>query len=116
MNTEKAIIDHVRGLEKAKAAASVIAALGTTTALAALVAASASLGSSAISEGDVYSDSAVNAGIDALAVAVETDLDLKADNADVETLRTEVEARLDAIEAKVDAILVATKATGSIKS
>lgn len=88
-----------------------------TTPLTALVPAASSLTASAaaISTADTYTDAAVNAGIDAavdLVIAeLDTALDLKADNADVETLRTETEARLDAIEAQnlevIDALIAA---------
>lgn len=54
----------------------------------------------------------VDATVDALRDKVETALDLKADNADVETLRGEVEARLDDVEAKVDELIAALVASG----
>lgn len=56
----------------------------------------------------------VDAGIDTLRTAVVTALNLKADNADAEALRTEVEVRLDAIEAKVDAVIAALKASAQM--
>lgn len=87
--------------------AKTVKVIGSTSTLTALVITAASLGSSAINETNVYTDAAVNAGIDAASVATETALDLKADNADVETLRAEVETRLDNIEAKIDALLAA---------
>ena len=58
----------------------------------------------------------IDAGIDAVVLNIEAALDLKADNADVETLRTQSEARLDAIEAKVDALIAALKAAGLMAS
>ncbi len=78
-----------------------LAALGTTSNLTALVITATTLTDLATSGGNTYTDAAVNA----IFAEVETAADLKADNADVETLRTETEARLDAIEAKVDAII-----------
>lgn len=91
-----------------------ILALGSTANLAALVPTASSL--AAVT--GVYSNAAeptgveVDAAVNALGDLVDTALDLKADNADVETLRTQVEARLDAIEAKVDALLAALKTAG----
>lgn len=58
----------------------------------------------------------VDTAIDALKDKVDAGLDLKADNADVETLRTEVEARLDTIETKIDAVIAALKAAGLMAS
>lgn len=52
----------------------------------------------------------VDAGIDTLKTAAVTALNLKADNVDVETLRTQTEARLDAIEAKIDEVIAKLKA------
>jgi hypothetical protein len=54
----------------------------------------------------------VDTGIDSQSTKVIASLGLKADNADVETLRTESEARLDAIEAKINAVIAALKAVG----
>ncbi len=56
----------------------------------------------------------VDTAIDELKDKVDTSLDLKADNADVETLRVESEARLDAVEAKIDALLVQLRAVNVI--
>jgi hypothetical protein len=90
--------------------AAVIAALGATSNLSALVVTASDV--TDLSTSDTYTDAAVNAKF----VEVEGFLDLKADNADVETLRTESEARLDAIEAKIDAILVSLKNAGLMAS
>lgn len=54
----------------------------------------------------------VDSAIDAALAQVKTVVDIKADNADLETLRGEVEARLDAVESKVDAIITALKNAG----
>lgn len=98
--------------------AAVVAALGATSNMSALVPAAAvitdSAGTYAIPAEPTGAE--VDAAIDALRDKVETALDAKADNADAETLRTEAEARLDAIEAKVDAILVSLKAAGLMAS
>lgn len=51
----------------------------------------------------------VDTAIDDALAQVKSVVDAKADNVDLETLRTEVEGRLDAIEAKVDAIIAALK-------
>lgn len=94
--------------------AATIAALGTTSNLTALVVTATNIAASnftaAIPAEPTKAE--VDAGIDTLKTAVVTALDLKADNADVETLRTETEARLDAIEAKIDAFLASVKAAG----
>lgn len=52
------------------------------------------------------------AAIDTVFASVKAILDIKADNADLETLRGEVEIRLDAVEAKINAILVSLKNAG----
>jgi len=90
--------------------AAAVAALGATVDLSALVPGASTL--SDLSTSDTYTDAAVNA----IFAEVETALDLKADNADVETMRGEVEARLDAVEAKVDAVIAALKAAGLMAS
>lgn len=53
-----------------------------------------------------------NADLETMRGEVETALDDKADNADVETLRTETEGRLDAIESKINAVITALKGAG----
>ncbi len=89
--------------------ASKIDKLGTTTALSALVVAAttftASAGTFAVPAEPTGAE--VDTAIDQATAKVKAVVDIKADNADVETLRTQTEARLDAIEAKVDAILTA---------
>ncbi len=121
--------------------ASVIAPMGNTSDLVAGTPAAASLSALVVTAASIAAsnftavDAAdptkaeIDTGIDVIAAAVETALDLKADNADVETLRTETitalglkadqsdyatmvaatEVRLAAIEAKIDAILTALK-------
>lgn len=54
----------------------------------------------------------VNATIDEATAKVKAVVDVKADNADVETLRGEVETRLDNIETKINAVLTALKNAG----
>jgi predicted RecA/RadA family phage recombinase len=54
----------------------------------------------------------IDAGIDTVVLAIETALDLKADNADVETLRTEIETRLDAIDTGIAALITSLKQSG----
>jgi len=88
--------------------AATVAELGTTTNLTALVVTATTVAN--VATGGTPDCSA--AAIDTVFLSVKTALDLKADNADVETLRTEAEARLDAIEAKIDAILGAIKGAG----
>lgn len=84
-----------------------IAPIGTTSNLSALVITPATLTNSAATfvDGAQPTGAEVDTAITASQAKVITALALKADNADVETLRTQVEARLDAIEAKIDAIL-----------
>jgi hypothetical protein len=98
--------------------ADAVAAIGATSNLSALA-----VTATVISDSDFTAANAaeptkaeIDAGIDTLRTAVVTALDLKADNADCETLRTEVEARLDAIEAKVDALIAALKSAGLMAS
>jgi predicted RecA/RadA family phage recombinase len=92
--------------------AAVVAALGTTSNLTAAVVAATTFAGAACAGGSTPTATNVNTAIDAATAAVKTALDLKADNVDLETLRTETEARLDAIEAKVDAFLASLKAAG----
>ena len=93
-----------------------VAAFGATANMSALVVSACSFVASnaTLSTGDTYSDAAVKASIDGAidvaTAAAKAILDIKADNADVETLRTEAEARLDAIEAKINAVIAALKA------
>lgn len=93
-----------------------IAAIGTTTNLSAAVVVASTIAASnftaAIPAEPTKAE--VDAGIDTLKTAVVAILDIKADNADLETLRTQTEARLDAIEAKMDVIIAALKTTGVI--
>lgn len=93
-------------------AAAVVADIGATSNLSALVptasAITASAGVFAIPAEPTGAE--VDTAIDALKGKVDTALDLKADNADVETLRTQVEARLDVIEAKIDELIAALQA------
>lgn len=91
-----------------------VALFGATTALTALVATAANI--SAIT--GTYVDTVqptgaeINTVVNGLRTSVNTKLDLKADNADVETLRTEAEARLDDIETKINAIIDAMTDAG----
>lgn len=91
-----------------------VAELGATSNLTALVPAAAvitdSAGTFAIPAEPTGAE--VDTAIDELRDKVETALDLKSDNTDVETLRTETEARLDAIEAKLDELIAALVASG----
>lgn len=121
-----------------------VAALGATSNLTALVPTAATLSTPVVVATNVAASNftaadpahptkaEIDTGIDTVILAVETALDLKtdnadlvtfrtealaalllkADNADVETLRTEVEARLDAAEAKIDAVIAALIAAG----
>ena len=93
-------------LETGQVPAATVDALGTTTNMTALVVTPTVL--SDLSTGDTYTDASLNGAF----AEVETALGLKADNADVETLRGEAEARLDDAEAKIDAVISALKASG----
>lgn len=94
----------------------VIAALGSTSNLSALVVANTIIAASnfTASNAAAPTKAEVDAGIDTLKTAVVTALNLKADNVDCETLRTQIEVRLDAIEAKIDAFLAANKTSGQM--
>lgn len=94
--------------------ATVIAPIGVTANLSALVPAAASITASNVTVSTPPVKSEIDAGIDALKDKVITALADKADNADVETLRGEIESRLDAIESKVDAVIAAFKASGQM--
>jgi hypothetical protein len=98
--------------------ATVIAALGATSALSALAVTATDIPASnftaAIPAEPTKAE--IDVGIDAVVLNIESALNLKADNADVETLRTQSEARLDAIEAKIDAVIAALKTAGLMAS
>lgn len=96
--------------------ATVIAPLGVTANMTALVPAAATISASDGTFSTPPVKSEIDTAIDALKNKVITALADKADNADVETLRTEAEARLDAIETKVDAVIAAFKASGQMAS
>lgn len=91
-----------------------VAALGATSNLSALVPTASvitdSAGTYAVPAEPTGAE--VDTAINELRDKVETALDLKADNADAETLRTQVESRLDAVEGKADAIIAALKTAG----
>lgn len=89
--------------------AGAVAAIGTTTNLAAAVVAPVTMTPAACAGGASPSATNVNTAIDSATAQIKGFLDAKADNVDLETLRTQVEARLDTIEAKVDAIITALK-------
>lgn len=95
-----------------------VAELGATADLSAVSPDAASITDSAgtFVDGNEPTGAEVDAAIDELRDKVETALDLKSDNDDIETLRGEVEARLDDIEAKVDEILAAMKAVDMMES
>jgi hypothetical protein len=91
-----------------------VAALGVTSNMSALAVTAAvitdSAGTYALPAEPTGAE--VDTAINALRDKVETALDLKADNADAETLRTQAEARIDAVEAKIDAVIAALKTAG----
>jgi 1-aminocyclopropane-1-carboxylate deaminase/D-cysteine desulfhydrase-like pyridoxal-dependent ACC family enzyme len=114
----QAVIEVLEADASSFTQADVVAALGTTSNLSPLVVTAATISASA----GVFAIPAeptgaeVNTAIDEASAKVVTALGLKADNADVETLRTQTEARLDAIEAKVDAVIAALKDAGLMAS
>lgn len=87
--------------------AAYVAPLGATSNLSALAVTATSIAASNFTAAVAAepTKAEVDFGINTLKTAVVTALDLKADNADCELLRTQTEARLDAIEAKVDAVI-----------
>lgn len=91
-----------------------VAVLGSTSNLSAAVVSATVIAASDLTAVDSAhpTKAEVDTGIDTLKSAVVSALDLKADNADLETLRTQAEARLDAIEAKIDAVINALVAAG----
>lgn len=119
LTEDKAADELIAALEAAAdEQAAAVAALGATANLSALAPTASvisdSAGTYAIPAEPTGAE--VDAAINALRDKVETALDLKADNADAETLRTEVEARMDAAEAKIDAVIAALKASGQMAS
>ena len=90
--------------------AAAVAAFGSTTNLTALAVTATTFAGAACAGGSTPTATQVNTAIDTATGLVKTALDLKADNADCETLRTETEARLDAIETKINAVIAALKA------
>lgn len=98
--------------------AAVVAALGATSNLSALAVAPTTFATIAgtYAVPSTPTGSEVDATVNAALAAVKDVVDIKADNADVETLRTQTESRLDAIETKVDAILTALKNAGLMAS
>ena len=93
-----------------------IAAVGTTTNLSAAVVTASTIAASNLTAAipTAPTKAEVDAGINTLKTAVVAILDIKADNADLETLRTQTEARLDGAESKIDTIIAALKTTGVI--
>lgn len=96
--------------------AAVVTAFGSTTNLTALVVTATTIAAAATAGGSAPTATQVNAAIDTATAAIKTALDLKADNADAETLRTQVEGRLDALEAKIDLILANLKSASLMAS
>jgi predicted RecA/RadA family phage recombinase len=90
----------------AKQAAIVAFSAGTN--LTALVPAASTIADVSTGGGNTYADSVINAMI----VEIKSALLLKADNTDVETLRTEEETRQDAQDTAIAAIIAALKAAG----
>jgi hypothetical protein len=116
--TSKAIADELVAAIDAQGSgpAAVVTAFGTTTNLTPLVVSATTFAGAATAGASAPTATQVNTAIDAATALVKTALDLKADNADSETLRTQVEARLDALESKVNDILLSLKAAALMAS
>lgn len=97
---------HLKLSPYSKQAAIVAYSAGTNLAAAAVTATVLTN----LSTSDTYSDAAVNAIFD----EVQTALDLKADNADLETMRGSIETRLDAIDTGIAALITAMKNSGQM--
>ena len=112
------VINMIDSAISSASQATVIAALGATSDLSAAVVVATDIPASNFTAANAAepTKAEIDAGIDAVVLNIETALNLKADNADVETLRTQSEARLDAIEAKVDALIAALKTAGLMAS
>lgn len=105
----KELADAVDSLHAISEAAT-IAAISSTNMTAAAVAPTtftASAGVFAVPAEPTGAE--VDSAIDAATAKVKAVVDIKADNVDLETLRTEAEARIDAVESKINAILVSLK-------
>ncbi len=87
-----------------------IVAYTAGTNLAALVVTATDLTTVTTAGGNTYADTVING----VALEVETALNLKADNADVETLRTSIETRLDALDTAIAALITAAKNAGQM--
>lgn len=116
-NVEFHYVDAAGTVTKQSPAAA-IAALGSTSNMTALSPTAANISAVSGTYGNATEPTGaeVDTSINVLTTAVNTKLDLKADNADVETLRTEAEARIDAVEAKVDAVIAAMKTAKLMKT
>jgi hypothetical protein len=102
---------------------SAITKLATTTALTTLAVTASALTTLAVTSSTglvtnsasieaLFDTKADNADVETLRTETQTALNTKADNADVETLRGEVEVRLDNCEVKIDGIITALKSAG----
>lgn len=92
--------------------------MGSTSNMSALVPTTATISNSAgtYAIAGEPTGAEVDTAITQSQAKVITALNLKADNADVETLRTEAEARLDAIEAKIDLVIAKLIAAGMMSA
>ncbi|HLD91690.1 MAG TPA: hypothetical protein VI911_11885 [Patescibacteria group bacterium] len=97
--------------------ATVVAAISSTNMTAAVVAATTFTASAGTFVNAAEPTGAeIDTAIDEATAKVKAVVDIKADNADLETLRTEAEGRLDAIETKINAVLTSLKAAGVMAS
>jgi len=94
--------------------AAVVSAIGVTVNLTAPAVAPAVIVNSNFTAANATepTKAEIDVGIDTLRTAVVGVLDVKADNADLSTLKGEVEVRMGAVEAKIDAVIAALKAAG----
>jgi len=116
--TSKAVADELVAAIDAPGSgpAGVVVAFGVTANLTALAPIAVTMTGAACAGAATPSATDVNAAINSATAEIKGFIDAKADNADVETLRTEVEARLDALEAKVNAVLTSLKAASYMAS
>lgn len=94
--------------------AGAVAVLGVTSNLSAAVVAPTTIVDSNLTAVDAANPTKaeIDTGIDTLRDAIETALDLKSDNVDLNTLRSEIEDRLDDLEAKIDEVIDALVVAG----
>lgn len=99
---------------KPKQSAIVAYTAGTNLAALAVTATDVALSNFTAANAAAPTKAEVDTGINTVVLAIETALDLKSDNTDVETLRTSIETRLDAIDTAIAALITAMKNSGQM--